>query len=144
MENRVRIGGRDNYIDLEVLEVYPEDSQGAGDFRMSVSISSCGFTGHYDSVWILKDKFQEFLSQLKEVEEIRKGSARLDAMSPDEFQLVFHAVGPLGAIIVSGFLKRGFFHEDPPLPHSLEFAVEHDRDAFGTLVSSLASIAQGP
>ena len=78
--------------------------QGAGDVRLRVRVTSIGFAGEYDGVWIEVRTATTFIDQLAALERDRRGSATLTSMSPDDFSLQVRIVDSAAHAAASGFL----------------------------------------
>lgn len=93
----------DNVLEILHLETSPTGTPAAGDLRLSLRVSSAGFSGLSESVWTDCESYRSFLAALSLVERNRNGVARLDALgSPDECWLEVRALDRSGHMAVFG------------------------------------------
>jgi hypothetical protein len=92
-------------IDFAVVEV-GETDQDRGDIRLRVRVSSIGFRGDYEHVWIRAEEFERFIKQLDAVERNRAGTATLSSMSPNDLELRIRIRDSAGHVSVEGYLGR--------------------------------------
>jgi hypothetical protein len=111
--------------EISAVEIMPMERFGQappGDLRLHVSVSAGGFQGSYDQVWVGANEFEDFLRQLANLEEARRGGAVLRSITPGEFELVIAATDRSGHIAAHGFLAR----RQGSLPGSSESRVAFD------------------
>ncbi len=110
-------------LDVLVVSEETDELPSKGDVRVSVLIKSNGFRGHND-VWLDGDNFDSFCRALIELEASRHGEAKIESMSPDEFELTIGSLDSVGHIGLWG--KTGY-HVMSPLKnfyHAVEFGFE--------------------
>lgn len=75
---------------------------------LSVWVDDGGFSGSV-RIWVGADEWNAFVGQLEECERLRRGSATLQSMSPDEFSLRIESGDSLGHFVVRyALLQRDF------------------------------------
>lgn len=94
-----------DHLHIEVIEIIPNNQQGAGDFSVAVSVSCDGFTVLNRVCWIEYSDFNVFVTALRSFESIRVGSAAIKAMSPEDFGLYITSDSPAKWPSVSGYLS---------------------------------------
>jgi hypothetical protein len=92
-------------IDFTVVEVGETDYD-RGDIRLRVRVSSIGFRGDYEHVWIRAEEFARFIKELDAVERDRTGMATLSSMSPNDLELRIRIRDSAGHLSVEGYLGR--------------------------------------
>jgi hypothetical protein len=106
-----------NFIELVPIDRVPDGLPTAGDVQLSVTVQSQGFTGS-GSAWIEARKLRAFVSQLRELETSRRGTAEIESMSPGQFRLRLFSTDSLGHMALAGRISRG--------EHALDFRFEFD------------------
>lgn len=101
--------GQHESVELVCEEVLPPHLPSSGDIRLAVRVVSHGFSGEYDQVWVGAGEFRRFLAALRELEAARQGAAAIEALSPEEFQLVVRTIDRAGHLTVEGRLGRWVF-----------------------------------
>lgn len=82
----MRVGNEQSFVAFEFQEAMPEHLPGGTDIAYSVEASCDGFRGRVESVWFAREDINRFLSELRSLEENRKGSASLvNLSSPSEY-----------------------------------------------------------
>lgn len=82
----MRIGNEQAFVSFEFEEAMPEHLPGGTDIACSVEASCGGFNGRIESVWFSREDINRFLSELRSLEESRKGSASLvNQSSPSKY-----------------------------------------------------------
>ena len=124
----MRIGTDRAYVDLQILEVLT-DPQAAGDTRVEATVDVEGFRGTYSQVWFGSSGLTVFVQNLRALLSDCEGTARLQAMSPQEFSLEISRKGAHQWVKVDVHLERvvhggdgmgrasvhGWFELDPSL-----------------------------
>ncbi len=99
--------GRDKEcIEIVELERVPGHLPTPGDVRVKATVTLQLFSGSHSDVWLSQPDLAAFVKQLRIVVDSRKGTAKLEAMSPDEFSLELRATDSLGHYEVSVRLCR--------------------------------------
>ena len=109
----MQIGSREDFLHIEVLERVARHRQGAGDLRVGVELSSNGFSGKYDEVWLQHQDIVEFVASFERLEAERRGLAQLRSMSPDELRIEFRPSDSLGHFEVEAQLARTVYGTAP-------------------------------
>ena len=117
--------------------------QGAGDVRLRVRVTSIGFTGEYDGVWIEVQSAIAFIDQLAALERDRRGSATLTSMSPGDFSLQVRIVDSAGHAAASGFLGRWFPNERGPVEARVGFDLNVEPDRLPYLLREAQRVLVG-
>src|SRR5205085_328576 len=85
MLHLMRVGDEQSFVSFEFKEAVPEHLPGGTDVSYIVEVSCHGFGGRIESVWFTREDINRFLSELRSLEETRKGSANLvNLSSPSE------------------------------------------------------------
>lgn len=106
--------------------------------EVSVEVCSCGFSGRHSLVFFFDSDYSGFLEQLRELERTRRGKARIEAMSPEEFWLEILAVDRLGHIHAQGKLTQITTRRPHQLWSSLGFDIELDPTSLPKVVREFA------
>ena len=93
-------------LEITVHEVEPPMSPRAGDFRAIVRVSTRGFDGTNEHVWVAADDFQRFVEAVRVLERDRRGEAQLTSLSPDDLELSIRVRDRAGHVTASGFVGR--------------------------------------
>jgi hypothetical protein len=123
-----------NFIELVPTDRVPDDLPTAGDIQVSVTVQSQGFTGS-GSAWIEAPKLHTFVSQLRELETSRHGTAEVESMSSGQFRLRLFSTDSLGHMALAGRLSRS--------EHALEFRFEFDPGLLPEVAQRFEAIAAG-
>ncbi len=117
------------------------DSDGSGDFLVSIEAKSGGFSGHADGHVVGAD-WQQFVGDLRRLEETRRGAARFASAIPGEFELTVEAIDSRGHMGVSGVVRyRRAGVEDWP-QQQLHFAFKFDPSRLASLVQNAGAAQQ--
>jgi hypothetical protein len=135
------IGREEEHIELELLERVPEHLPTPGDVRVRATVKLQEFGGSYSGVWLAQPDLAKFVEQLKSLRDNRQGSAKIEAMIPDEFSLEFRPLDSLGHLEATVRLGCGHYRERSFGPTILTggFEIEPSQlesvlDAFQTLL----------
>ena len=79
----MRVGDEHSFVEFSFKEAMPEHLPGGTDVACSVEASCGGFRGRVETVWFSRDDINSFLSELRSLEERRRGSASLTNMSSE-------------------------------------------------------------
>ena len=96
-------------LEITVHEVEPPMSMRPGDFRATVRVSTLGFGGTNEHVWIAADDFQRFVAAVRILERDRRGSAQLGSMSPEDFELSIRVRDRAGHVTARGWVGRASY-----------------------------------
>jgi hypothetical protein len=80
--------------------------QAAGDLRLRVQVSSIGFEGEYDGVWIEAGSVRKFIEELVALERNCSGSAGMESMSPGDLSFQLRIVDAAGHASAAESLGR--------------------------------------
>jgi hypothetical protein len=69
-----------NSLEIAAVDHIPPHLPSAGDVKLSIAVSSSGFTGRAFA-WVAADHLAVFLTQLRDLKEHRSGSAELVGLS---------------------------------------------------------------
>ena len=101
------------------------ESDGDGDYLVSLEVSVEGFTGHADGHVVGSD-WVSFVAAVRKLEKARKGEARFESAIPGEFELRLHSIDSRGHMGASGSLRFSRAGGED-WPHQfLRFAFEFD------------------
>jgi hypothetical protein len=124
-----------NYVEMEVVDRVPPKLPSSGDVELSVEISSSGFTGQ-GFAWIAVSELTVFVTQLRQLEERRQGTATLHGMSPETFELCLHSIDRKGHMAVTGFITTQVRRtQGISYRHVVEFGFEFDPTLLLNLLS---------
>lgn len=123
-----------DYVDSE-LERYPS-------VCVSVSANDQGFGGFNKDVWFELDLLKEFIQNLKELDSSRKGSASIESMSPEEFQITIETYDLSGHMVLKYTISK-YAHIPYLRLISLTGGFELDASMFSCLISDFIHLADG-
>jgi hypothetical protein len=118
---------------LSIDRVEPRD----GDLLIVVELRCRGFTGRIDT-WILREAWLAFCEQLERLEEVRRGEASVESMSPRELRLAVRATDAAGHMAVEGVLGYRGVHGEMLLSFS---AMPFDPSILPRLVHEAREVA---
>jgi hypothetical protein len=107
---------------------------------LSVSVSSLGFSGAVQRVWVFKQDLERFISDVEQLDLLRKGSAKLTSMTPGECIWEIKVTDSAGHIRMFVHLERPAFHFRGVTFHRLDIDFEPDAGCFGQLLHDLREI----
>lgn len=128
------IRGTEASVELSLVEVEPH----RGDFCFSIAVSSNGFAGSNESVWIDRDEFLTFLQDARTLERTRRGTAVLNSMSPEVLKFELRTIDAAGHLAVFGQLGRWIV---PQFQHSIQFGFDLNADFISQMVDELEEFA---
>ena len=76
---------------------------GDEDLLLNITVKVGGYSA-IDQVWVIGAYWRGFMSELRELERLRKGKATLEGVSPEVLKLVFMTTGRARHLAVSGFI----------------------------------------
>ena len=100
------IGRDEEHIKLEEMERVSHHLSMPDDVQVKVNLRLQDFHGSYSHVWLYKPDLERFVEELKLLVETRRTSAKLEAMSPEEFSLELRPCDSLGHYEASVRLGR--------------------------------------
>ncbi|MHC4505435.1 MAG: WapI family immunity protein [Planctomycetota bacterium] len=136
----MRIGTATEHLQLLEVERAGEDLPTPGDVRVSVSLRLPDLQVSSSAVWLEREAIQRFADDLSRFAETRKGHARLEAMSPDEFTLEIAASDELGHYSLAVKMSRHRQGSSALLPVKVEAAFEPDASTLDQAVADLAEL----
>lgn len=134
------IGRRNEHLVIEVLERLPDDSPTPGDLRGKVSLKLREFTGCYSGVWLAKPDLNAFVEQLEALETSRSGSAKLEAMSPDELTLELRSMDDKGHFEAAVQLGRYQYSGDTDRPTRISGGFIVDPDQLPAIMTAFRNL----
>ncbi|WP_339074620.1 WapI family immunity protein [Teredinibacter turnerae] len=102
----MKIGSKEEYLELEELERNPVGTPCAGDVNIGVALTLQGFSGSYDGVWLEHDEIERFITELEILDNKGNGFAKISSMSPEEFTLEIRSSDSLGHMEIEVKLHR--------------------------------------
>jgi hypothetical protein len=126
-----------NVIEIDVVDRVPDHLPTPGDVELSVEVSSGKFRGQAFA-WIDASTLSNFVTQLRELERTRIGSAELEGMSPGEFRLRIFSIDCRGHVVIEGQLVH---QPARSYRHAIEFGFEFDPTLLPKIVSDFAAMA---
>ena len=136
----IYIGRDDEHLQLEAMEWVPAHHPMPGDVRVQVTLRLQDFCGSYSGVWLSKPELERFLKELESLEDSRKATARLDAVSPNEFSLELRPYGHLGHFEASVLLGRHQFSGPSCWPTTLCGGFEVDPAGLPSILSGFRAL----
>jgi len=118
------------FLEIE-LNRYPSIS-----FR--VHIKDHLFSGEVN-IWIEKEKIDDFLRDIKELNSSRKGKCFLESMSPGELELVIQSER-IDHCLVNYSLKRSKYSNNKMIETTLKGTFEFDSEFFNDLEQNVKAI----
>ena len=78
-----------------------------------------------NNIWLSEFDIEKFLDNLSILDKDRKGQAKLESMSPGEFQLIFKAIDGLGHLaVICQFMKEDRINNDYSQDVKIEFQID--------------------
>src|SRR3954469_9612437 len=106
----MRVGNERLFVRFEFKEAVPEHLPGASDISCSVEASCDGSCIRIKSVWFSREDINRFLSELRSLEETRRGSANLVNLgSPSEdnpLRFEIYSIDNVGHVVVRADLSK--------------------------------------
>jgi hypothetical protein len=135
------IRAEDNFLEMLVAERIPDNLPTAGDIQVKISMQSFGFSAQ-GLTWIDRLNLQDFVAQLRQLENKRHGSAELSSISPHEFWLKICSTDSLGHVAIFGRLSQAKQQTEQGLTcnHLLEFGFSFDPSLLPSLVKNFEVI----
>ena len=90
-----------DFVKVEsITENYPSH-------RIRIAIKTENIQTHFENyIWLSASDIEIFLSELSTLDEIRKGKATLESMSPGELELTIKAIDNLGHLAVACYFEK--------------------------------------
>lgn len=120
------------YVDCEI-ERYPS-------VCVAITVQDRDFKGFNNDVWIELDLLKDFINNLKTLEKTRRGSASMNSMSPEEFQLKIETYDLSGHMILNYKISQ-YTHRMPTNIISLTGGFEMDVSFFLNIISDFTHLA---
>lgn len=115
------------YIDCEI-ERYPS-------VCVAITVQNGDFRGSNKDVWIELDLLKKFIDNLKILEKTRRGSALLNSMSPEEFEIKIETYDLSGHMILNYKISQYTHHIPKTKVISLTGGFELDVSFFINIIS---------
>ena len=135
---RIVSESREQRLELDTNEytdhVYPSIS-------VVASVTDGAFSGANPSVWIAVESLDSFLSELRSLERTRRGSARLEGMSPKELDLVIESVDGAGHCHLRYTISRMTFTAAGTSVHSVSGSFDLDSELLVSLLTDFVAWA---
>jgi hypothetical protein len=130
-----------NSIEIVAVRRVPQHLPSAGDTELSVLVSANGFGGR-GTVWVGAPRLAAFAVQLQELEDQRQGTATLEGIAREEFQLRIRSIDRQGHFAVSGKLAcQVYADQRGPYLHAVEFGFEFDPTQLPQVLSGFRELA---
>jgi hypothetical protein len=136
----MKIGTKEEFIEIEELEREPEGSPCAGDVNVSVALALQEFSGSYDGVWLALPEMERFVGELEILDEKRNGSAKISSMSPEEFVLEIRSSDTLGHMEIEAQLHRHQYSGPKYWPIHLNGGFETQPETIRQLISCFKAL----
>ncbi|WP_028111691.1 WapI family immunity protein [Ferrimonas kyonanensis] len=136
----MKIGTKEEHIEIEELERNPEGSPCAGDVNVSVALALQAFSGSYDGVWLELPEMERFIAELKTLDKKRNGSAKISSMSPDEFSFEIRSSDSLGHMEIEVQLHRYQYSGPKYWPIYLKGGFETQPETIRQLISCFKAL----
>ncbi len=143
IETTMIIGSGDEYVELTLLERVQNSSAGAGDIRVRATIKIGEFAGSYPQVWLGQEALAEFILQLQVLVNLRKGTARVSSMSPDEFIAEFKPTDSVGHYKLEVQLSRLQYGNARYRPITLAGSFEFEPTQFPAILAGFMELQNG-
>ena len=131
----MKIGSKNEYLELKELERYPEGEPCAGDINLQVNLKLQDFYGSYSGVWLDAPSMGEFLKELETLEISRKGEAKITSMTPEEFILKIRSSDNSGHMEIEAQLHRHQYSGPKYWPIFLKGGFEVQPDTIKQLIT---------
>ncbi|QFT12986.1 hypothetical protein [Vibrio sp. THAF190c] len=136
----MKIGTKEEYIELEELERNPEGSPCAGDVNVSVALALQAFSGSHDGIWFELPEIERFIAELETLDEKRNGNAKISSMSPEEFVLEIRSSDALRHMEIEVQLHRYQYSGPKYWPIHLNGGFETQPETIRQLISCFKSL----
>jgi hypothetical protein len=127
-------------LELSLAERIPGDEAG-GDVHCAADVSTPLFSGRNPSVWISKNAWDTFITELRVLDLQRTGEARLVSMSPADLGIHFHVYDRAGHIKITGHVGSDVIWRDAVDVNRLSFRIELDPTKLGAVIRDLEQLA---
>lgn len=99
------------------IHVDKEDEMGV---RFTVETQCRGFSATFGGIYIISNDITDFVRAFQSLESKRRGEARLQSASPDEFDLAVRIIDRAGHVLVSLRVQDLSYYDTLVIPCSLE------------------------
>ncbi|MGK2934773.1 MAG: WapI family immunity protein [Gemmatimonadaceae bacterium] len=128
-------------LEITVDDVLPPTSMRPGDFRVTVRVSTRGFDGTNEHVWIDADDFRRFVETVRALDRDRHGRAQLGSMSPEDLELSISVRDRAGHVTASGWVGRASYGStQEPVTARIGFSFDIDPTHLPGIVAELESL----
>ena len=138
------IGRDDEHLELEEIERVPDHLPTPGDVRVRATVTLQDFAGSYDGIWLSHSDLSNFVKQLRTVVQTRKGTAKLEAMSPGEFTMEVRSVDAAGHFEASVRVGRQQYSGRTYRPAMVTGGFEIEPDQLPLVLAAFESLLKPP
>jgi hypothetical protein len=110
--------------------------------RLAIESQLGDFSGHYDHVWVEQAQLERFVAEVKQLERTRRGSAALEAMSPEELLLRINVIDVTGRVAVTVQLRRQGYVGQKHQRFGVEGGFELEPSTLPALVRELSDLSK--
>lgn len=123
----IRLTNATSFFELELLreEGDSDSANGYPSVLFRAAASSNGFRGESEA-WVFTKHLENFCKSLVSLNDLLRGEASLDSLSPNELSVKLAAVNLRGYLGVSGQIGNHFFTENSDYWHSMSFGFEFE------------------
>lgn len=136
----MKIGTKEEYVEIVELERNPEGTPCAGDVNITVALSLQAFSGSYDGIWLELPEMERFIAELEILDEKRSGNANISSMSPNEFTLEIRSSDSLGHMEIETQLHRHQYSGPKYWPVYLRGGFETQPETIRQLISCFKAL----
>lgn len=122
-----RLTNATSYFELELLrdESDSDSANGYPSVLFRAATSSNGFRGESEA-WVFTEHLEKFCESIVSLNDLLKGEASLDSLSPNELSVKLASVNSRGYLGVSGQIGNHVFTENSDYWHSISFGFEFE------------------
>jgi hypothetical protein len=131
----LRFENQEDYIEIDLLSQETTDLTGRGDSRLSVYVSSAGFSGR-SRPWITGPTLRWFCTALVALERNRRGEVVMESMSPGELVLRIRSVDSCGHMAVEGSIGCHVQRDHSHPWHAVHFGFDFDPSQLAKAVAT--------
>jgi hypothetical protein len=116
-----------NFFELELLREESDSGSvnGYPTVLFRAAASANGFRGESEA-WVFTEHLEKFCKSLVSLNDLLRGEASLDSLSPNELSVKLASVNSRGYLGVSGQIGKHFFTENSDYWHSVSFGFEFE------------------
>jgi hypothetical protein len=140
----MRVGDQYAFVRFEFKEKVADNLPGAGDVGCSVEVSCDGFQGTVPSVWFSRAEIEDFLSQLKQLQEWQQRSVNLSNMSSQSdynpFRFEILCIDESGHLVVNAELIKVSYRSEGLTPLKVSVGFPFDREQLSLTVTEFRKL----